>query len=101
MSWSDNNADDDFTASGCEAEEEVEAEDTCRSSRARVFLVTTISFTFALTVVLVIISKTETVLIFRNKNGPFVAHIVLLWTTLSYRCCIETHSNFKYISILV
>ena len=59
MSWSDNNADDEFTASGFEAEEEVEAEDTCRSSRARVFLVTTISFTFALTVVLVIISKTD------------------------------------------
>ena len=59
MSWSDNNADDEFTASGCEAEEEVEAEDTCRSSRARVFLVTTISFTFALTVVLVIISMTD------------------------------------------
>ena len=59
MSWSDNNGDDEFTVSVCEAEEEVEGQDSCRSSRARVFLVTTISFTFALTVVLVIISKTD------------------------------------------
>ena len=57
MTCSDNNGDDDYTASVCEPEpeEENEAGDSCKGSRARVFLVTTVSFTFALSVVLVII----------------------------------------------
>ena len=55
MSCSRNSAEDEYATSVCDVGEENEAGDSRRGSQTFLFLVLTLSFTFALSVVLVII----------------------------------------------